>query len=53
VDRAGEDVNPAIWSDNYVTLWPKEKLTLTVSGDGREAKVLVNGGNVEAAQVSL
>jgi exo-1,4-beta-D-glucosaminidase len=53
VDRAGEDVNPAIWSDNYVTLWPKEKLTLTVSGDGREAKVLVTGGNVKSSQVAL
>lgn len=53
VDKAGEDVNPAIWSDNYVTLWPKEKLTLTVSGDGRESKVLVVGGNVKSSQVTL
>ncbi|KAK9439786.1 exo-beta-D-glucosaminidase [Metarhizium brunneum] len=53
VDKAGEDVNPAIWSDNYVTLWPREKLALTVSGDGREAKVLVNAGNVQALEVAL
>ncbi|OAA51424.1 exo-beta-D-glucosaminidase [Metarhizium rileyi] len=53
VDSAGEDVNPAIWSDNYITLWPKEKLTLTVSGDGREAKIIVKAGNVKASEVTL
>lgn len=53
VDGQGEDVNPAYWSDNYVTLWPKEKLTLTVSSGKGASKVLVNGGNVKASEVTL
>ncbi|KHN98375.1 exo-beta-D-glucosaminidase [Metarhizium album ARSEF 1941] len=53
VDEAGEDVNPVFWSDNYITLWPWEKLALMVNADGRGTQVLVNGGNVEASQVML
>ena len=30
VDDTGKDVLPLTWSDNYVTLFPKEKVTLTV-----------------------
>ncbi|KAL1860731.1 hypothetical protein VTK73DRAFT_7202 [Phialemonium thermophilum] len=52
VDAAGSDVNPVIWSDNYVTLWPKETLELEVSGS-RGAAVEVSGKNVAAAKVSL
>ncbi|KAK9417799.1 putative Family 2 glycoside hydrolase [Seiridium unicorne] len=28
VDDAGEDVLPVFWSDNYITLWPHEKIML-------------------------
>ncbi|KAJ5151583.1 hypothetical protein N7492_009878 [Penicillium capsulatum] len=31
VAKAGNDVTPVIWSDNYVTLWPREKMVLKVS----------------------
>lgn len=30
VDGAGADVSPVLWSDNYVTLWPRETLRLRV-----------------------
>lgn len=54
VDGSGNDVNPVTWSDNYVTLWPGEILKVTVDGwDGTGAKVLVDGANVEASEVTL
>ncbi|GJN85344.1 hypothetical protein PLIIFM63780_008911 [Purpureocillium lilacinum] len=53
VDAKGADVNPVVWSDNYVTLWPGEKMELDVSFRGPGAKVQVSGGNVKAAEVSL
>jgi exo-1,4-beta-D-glucosaminidase len=40
-DNEGADVTPAFWSDNYVTLWPGENMSVTVqwmannSGEGR------------------
>jgi exo-1,4-beta-D-glucosaminidase len=47
VDGDGEDVNSVTWSDNYVTLWPGEKMELSVHGwDGGGAKVLLDGVNV-------
>ncbi|KAI1821756.1 glycoside hydrolase family 2 protein [Xylaria intraflava] len=52
VDKADEDVLPVSWSDNYVTLWPHEKLTLTVEGKGAAA-VHVKGKNIEATTVSI
>ncbi|POR39758.1 Exo-beta-D-glucosaminidase [Tolypocladium paradoxum] len=53
VDEHGEDVNPAFWSDNYVTLWPHERLQLQVSSPGGGKKVQISGGNVEASEVAL
>lgn len=44
VNGNGEDVLPVFWSDNYVTLWPKEKLELHVKGEGGAA-VQVSSGN--------
>ncbi|XXG94021.1 hypothetical protein Hte_000272 [Hypoxylon texense] len=52
VDKDGEDVLPVLWSDNYVTLWPHEKLELQVKGDGGAA-VQVSGGNIEKANIYL
>lgn len=53
VDAAGEDVNPVLWSDNYVTLWPHERLQLQVSFSGAGTKVQISGGNVKASEVAL
>jgi len=44
VDGSGSDVLPLTWTDNYVTLWPKETLSLT-------AKVL--GGAAEPSALSI
>ncbi|KAJ2975152.1 hypothetical protein NUW58_g8440 [Xylaria curta] len=52
VDKDGKDVLPISWSDNYVTLWPHEKLELKVQGAGAAA-IQVNGKNVGAAKVSI
>ncbi|KAK0714091.1 glycoside hydrolase superfamily [Lasiosphaeria miniovina] len=56
VDKAGHDVVPLTWSDNYVTLWPKEKLTLTatpIGGASAGASVLVTGKNVAKQTVAV
>ncbi|KAF2685107.1 glycoside hydrolase family 2 protein [Lentithecium fluviatile CBS 122367] len=56
VDGAGEDIVPVMWEDNYVTLWPGEKLELSVqyaTGGYGGAKVQVTGKNVDAQTVSL
>jgi exo-1,4-beta-D-glucosaminidase len=54
VDANGDDVVPVTWSDNYVTLWPQEKIELKVHGwDGSGAKVAIDGGNVAAAEIDL
>ncbi|KAI0008568.1 glycoside hydrolase family 2 protein [Xylariaceae sp. FL0662B] len=52
VDKHGEDILPVIWSDNYVTLWPHEKLELQVEGK-HAAAVQVSGKNVAKAEVPL
>ncbi|KAI1779433.1 glycoside hydrolase family 2 protein [Hypoxylon cercidicola] len=52
VDEVGEDVLPVFWSDNYVTLWPSERLELQVEGEGGAA-IQVSGGNIEKADVYL
>ncbi|KPM40396.1 Exo-beta-D-glucosaminidase [Neonectria ditissima] len=54
VDERGKDVNPVIWSDNYVTLWPKEKMLLRVSFPGKKmGRVEMSGGNIEAIEAPL
>ncbi|KAJ5633431.1 Glycoside hydrolasefamily 2N-terminal [Penicillium lividum] len=39
---------PLYWSDNYVTLWPKEKILLTVSYDGDFAGTELTGSGFNA-----
>ena len=51
VDGQGNDVNPVTWSDNYVTLFPREKMTLHVSPASGE--VQISGGNVKDQTVSM
>lgn len=53
VDGHENDVNPVTWSDNYITLWPKETLELTVDGWGKGASVLLDGSNIASAKLSL
>ncbi|KAI0890665.1 glycoside hydrolase family 2 protein [Annulohypoxylon maeteangense] len=52
VDKEGNDVLPVFWSDNYVTLWPNEKLELQVEGKGG-ASVQVAGKNIHKAEAYL
>ncbi|KAK3367979.1 glycoside hydrolase superfamily [Podospora didyma] len=56
VDSAGKDVVPLIWSDNYVTLLPNDKVSLTVSpfaGAAVPAAIEISGKNVAKATVRL
>ena len=54
VDGSGQDVAPVFWSDNYVTLWPGEKLELQATANGgKAAAIVVKGKNVEGAKVNL
>ncbi|KAJ8076373.1 hypothetical protein PM082_000794 [Marasmius tenuissimus] len=52
VDSQGQDVLPVFWSDNYVTLWPGEKVELetrfeTYGG----ARIKISGKNIESKTV--
>ncbi|OTA79760.1 glycoside hydrolase family 2 protein [Hypoxylon sp. CO27-5] len=52
VNKDGGDVLPVFWSDNYVTLWPHEKLELQVEGEGA-ASVQVSGKNIRKAEAYM
>ncbi|KAH8816554.1 glycoside hydrolase superfamily [Xylogone sp. PMI_703] len=56
-DSQGSDVLPAFWGDNYVTLWPGEKITTTVQWMAASSKgskvVKISGANVKDGQVVL
>lgn len=45
----GTEIGPVYWSDNYVTLWPKEKLQLLVAFEGNlaDSVIEVSGRNVQ------
>ncbi|KAK3950626.1 glycoside hydrolase superfamily [Pseudoneurospora amorphoporcata] len=55
VDKDGRDVLPVTWEDNYLTLWPKEKVTVEVSplGAAELAAVQVFGKNVKGTTVKI
>ncbi|KAK3388482.1 glycoside hydrolase superfamily [Sordaria brevicollis] len=55
VDKDGKDVLPVTWDDNYLTLWPKEKITVGVRPLGRAepAAVQVVGKNVKRSTVRI
>ncbi|KAF2703028.1 glycoside hydrolase family 2 protein [Pleomassaria siparia CBS 279.74] len=65
VDEKGDHVLPVNWTDNYVTLWPGEKMQIGVEyGNGgynnnnnnnnnKGVKVQFEGRNVEAGSVDL
>jgi exo-1,4-beta-D-glucosaminidase len=50
-DGSGAPVAPVGWSDNEVSLWPGESLTLTASGAGRSVQVA--GVNVPLMKVPV
>ncbi|MFE0028333.1 exo-beta-D-glucosaminidase [Amycolatopsis sp. NPDC059021] len=57
VTADGAEVAPAIWSDDYVTLWPGESVTLTAKYrraqlHGAEPVVQLKGVNVEARELA-
>jgi exo-1,4-beta-D-glucosaminidase len=45
----GAEIVPVFWSDNYVTLWPGEKLVVSVGfeGDMKETVIELSGRNVK------
>ena len=49
ISSDGAEVAPVLWSDNYVTLWPGEKLVVSVGfeGDMKETVVELSGRNVK------
>jgi exo-1,4-beta-D-glucosaminidase len=56
VDEKGEDVLPVMWSENYITLWPGEKMDVhvDVKGTGKEAhRIEVSGMNVAPKKFHL
>lgn len=48
--QGGPEVIPVYWSDNYITLWPREVLNLSVSFTSHvdQVELDVSGVNVEA-----
>lgn len=57
LDGEGEEITPVYWSDNYVTLFPREKLEFDVKYDSKKGKkddleVELYGWNVEKMSVS-
>lgn len=57
LDGDGNDVLPLTWEDNYVTLWPGEKISLVAKSVGsrgwQPASVRVGGKNVKEMLVSV
>lgn len=54
--KTDDSINPPFWSDNYVTLFPKESLDLTVSYNSSLSAtpaVEVSGGNVEKRVITV
>jgi exo-1,4-beta-D-glucosaminidase len=51
----GAEIAPLYWSDNYVTLWPKEQLRLTVAFEGniQHTVIEITGRNVEKVTLKV
>lgn len=49
IDSKGNEIAPAYWSDNYVTLWPHEKISLDIGfeGDVNSFTIELSGQNVK------
>jgi exo-1,4-beta-D-glucosaminidase len=50
-----EDIAPVYWSDNYVTLWPKEKVRVNVAFDGdiQRSVIEITGRNVRKVSLEI
>ncbi|KAL3607591.1 hypothetical protein FPOAC2_02577 [Fusarium poae] len=54
VDKAGNDVAPLTWSDNYFTLLPREEIEVELEDwSNKGVTVEIVGKNVKASQVRL
>ncbi|TPX17929.1 uncharacterized protein E0L32_011992 [Thyridium curvatum] len=53
VTKGGQDVTPVYWSDNYVTLWPHEKMELKVKSEDLTGAIQVSGKNVKKFDIEL
>jgi exo-1,4-beta-D-glucosaminidase len=57
VDSNGKEVLPVTWEDNYVTIWPAQRLTMRASKVGTESwepwEFRVQGKNVDKFDVAL
>ncbi|KAJ5241801.1 Exo-beta-D-glucosaminidase [Penicillium citrinum] len=53
IDSQGNVIAPVYWSDNYITLWPHEKINLSVQFEGNLTSWSVNilGRNVKKQSV--
>ncbi|KAJ5691792.1 Glycoside hydrolase family 2 N-terminal [Penicillium macrosclerotiorum] len=52
----GTEIAPVFWSDNYVTLWPKEKIRLevgfeSVNGDLKQTVIEISGRNIKKRRI--
>ncbi|KAJ5979835.1 Glycoside hydrolase family 2 N-terminal [Penicillium waksmanii] len=49
IDSNGNEIAPVIWSDNYITLWPREKISLALQleGDIHSWKLELSGRNIK------
>lgn len=55
-DGSGSDIDPTLWSDNYIELMPGESRTLTATFAGRapgRASIAITGWNIPPLTVSL
>lgn len=55
VDAVGNEVLPAFWTDNYITLFPKETLTVHASweSDMQAENILISGVNVVQQNIAV
>ncbi|KAF2106594.1 glycoside hydrolase superfamily [Lophiotrema nucula] len=55
IDAEGKDIVPVFWEDNYITLWPGEKLDLAVSYESNSpgARIQVSGKNIAEQKISI
>ncbi|KAL4737106.1 glycoside hydrolase superfamily [Aspergillus similis] len=48
----GEEVRPVFWSDNYITVFPGEQVTVTVGFKANEWRITMKGGNVLEREIT-
>ncbi|KAL4982210.1 glycoside hydrolase superfamily [Aspergillus falconensis] len=48
----GEEIRPVFWSDNYVTLFPGEQVTVTVGFEADQWRITMKGSNVLETEIT-